>query len=54
MKHKETFSQGAHDGLPWHVVVQYWDNEGLLQAAYFDNFKDAENFELEIENENER
>ena len=47
MKHKETFSQSAHDGIPSHVVVQYWDENGDLQASYFGNWKDAEEFEKE-------
>jgi hypothetical protein len=47
MRHKETFSQSAHDGLPFHVVVQYWDENGDLQAAYFETAIEAEEFERE-------
>jgi len=49
MKHKESFSQKAYQGVPAHIVVQYWDNEENLCAAYFDNWKDAEEFEEGLE-----
>lgn len=48
MKHKETFSQAGHDGLPFHVVVQYYENDGSLHASYFEDWKSAEEFENEI------
>lgn len=51
MRYKETFANGGM-GLPFHVVVQYWDDEGL-QAAYFGSWEDAEEFEREIK-ENEK
>ena len=45
--HKETFSQPSHDGIPFHVVVQYYE-DGELCAAYFENYNDAEDFEREL------
>ena len=48
MIHKETFFQRAHDGLPSHTVVQYWDAVGDLQAAYFNDAEDAAEFEGEL------
>ena len=48
MIHKETFSQSAHDGIPFHVVVQYYDNDGSLHASYFKNGEDAAEFETEL------
>ena len=47
-KYKETFIQPSYEGLPPHVVVQYWDKSGALHASYFANFEDAEEFEREI------
>lgn len=48
MRLKESFSQQAHEGIPWHVVVSYWDDDGSLMAAYFDNWADADIFVKEI------
>jgi hypothetical protein len=50
MVHKETFSQSSGYGIPWHVVVQYWDDDGDLQASYFDSWESAEAFEQELRN----
>ena len=49
MIHKETFTQPPHQGIPYHVVVQYWDENGDLQAKYFGNYEDAEAFEDELD-----
>ena len=53
LRHKETFSQAAAYGLPWHVVVQYWDEEGKLNASYFDSWEDAVEFEKEMKQTND-
>ena len=45
--HKETFFQPAHDGIPGHWVVQYYESEDAAfpEAAYFDDSFQASEFE---------
>ena len=47
--HKETFFQPAHDGVPGHWVVQYYDSEAenpeFPIAEYFGHSSDAAMFE---------
>jgi hypothetical protein len=51
MIHKETFFQAAHDGIPGHWVVQYWESKESTfpEAQYFDNSFDAAEFEKTME-----
>ena len=47
--HKETFFQPAHDGIPGHWVVQFYDTEAenpeFPLAEYFEDSFDASVFE---------
>ena len=54
VKHKETFYQDYSDegiNIPSHWVVQYYvDDSPFPEAAYFNNKKDATDFEEELKN----
>ena len=50
LKHKETFFQSAHEGIPSTWVVQYYvDDNPFPEAAYFKTVIEAMSFEKEIE-----
>lgn len=51
-KHKETFYQPAHDGLPPHWVVLFWDSESpFVEAGYFSTQSAALDFEEQLKKE---
>jgi len=47
--HKETFYQGADEGIPSHWVVQYYIyGKGFPEASYFNTEEEAKEFENEL------